>query len=119
MSRVDIDALNALRSAATPGKWIEMPVYKGVHSEVHASEANRTIAMWAEPANAKLISALVGAWPDIETEIRQLRKVALAAMRYRDTYRSGGPASEEVRSAMMLDLEISALVRTADPRETR
>lgn len=117
MSRVDIDALNALRSAATQGEWAEVPVDRAVHSEVHAVAANRTVAMWVEPANAKLIAATVNALPQIEAEIKQLRRVALAAMQHRDACRFHVTVAEEVRSAMALDLEISALLRTADPRE--
>ena len=116
MSRVDIDALNALRSAATQGEWVEMPVGRAVHSEVHAQTANRTVALSVAPANAKFIVAAVNAMPQIEAEIRQLRRVALAAMQHRDARRFHKTVVEEVQSAMTLDLEISALLRTADPR---
>lgn len=119
MSRVDFDALNALRTAATGGAWVAKPADGGVHSEVHAVHAplvDRVVATLVKPTDAKLIADVVTLFPSIEAEIRQLRRVALAAMQHRDACRFHKTVVEEVQSAMALDLEISALLKTADPR---
>lgn len=108
---VDLDEMNELRAAATRGTWTEEPVIRCEHVEVHAAEANRTVAMWLDASNAKLIVSLVNAWPQIEAELRQLRHVAAVAKRHRAEVRH---QQDGFQTGMMLDLELSALSRMGD-----
>lgn len=110
---VDIDELNKLRAAAKAGTWASVPVLRGEHVEIHAVDVNRTIAMWLDSDDAKLVVSLVNAWEQIEAELYQLRNVANAAKIHR---LAGQSLRDGFKTGMMLDLELSALSRLGDDK---
>ncbi len=117
MKGIDIEALKALRAKATSGEWVELPVTRAVHSDIHATSENRTVAMWVEPADAAFITAIVNAWPRMVEEMEQLQIVALAASYYRAVCVGRFPGTRELNTGVQLDAQLDVLIKTFGPRE--
>ena len=67
----DLDRLEALRAAATPGEWTTYPSRSGQPGLVHVKIPD-SMHPTAWPADAALIVAAVNALPDLIGRIREL-----------------------------------------------
>ena len=67
----DLDRLEALRAAATPGEWTTYPSRSGRPGLVHIKIPD-SMHPTAWPADANLIVAAVNALPDLTGRIREL-----------------------------------------------
>ena len=85
----DLDRLEALRAAATPGEWTTYPSRSGQPGLVHIKIPN-SMHPTAWPADAALIVAAVNALPDLIGRIRELEgreaKLRAAVKVWRERY---------------------------------
>ena len=78
---VDLDELDRLRAAATPGEWKVLTIASpdGISERLYAEDGASAIDLahipmpW--PKHGRLIVALVNAYPALAAELRALRKV--------------------------------------------
>jgi hypothetical protein len=117
---LDLDALDQLHAAATPGEWsVEVEEY-GASGCVAIPEINRNFhdTEWADPldferdqSNAAAIAALHNAYPEIAEEIRTLRQQIGMIREYnealrqeRDTIRAEAARLREALECVPVDL---------------
>lgn len=110
MTTVDLDKLEALERAATPGPWFVEPTKytepDGRQDICHEKE-ERAVYDWPaeglEPGDAHFLAEARNAFPELVREVRELRGIAEAAVNLaalarasqKAAARAGAPVSEE------------------------
>jgi hypothetical protein len=105
--RVDIDKLEALERAATPGPWFVEPTKytepDGRQDICHETE-ERAVYDWPaeglEPGDAHFLAEARNAFPELVREVRELRGIAEAAYEFVWLYEKGDGMPPEVLAAL-------------------
>lgn len=114
VSRVDIEALEALEKAATPWPWVgdrnwtivgrghdwERTWPKGIGADFRVCQVDGPSHENRAPEDYKLIPAMRNALPSILAELRAARVVVAESRAFIATYLAGGPRDRALREAI-------------------